>query len=228
SEKCINGTAIYRTNSNKEEFRELTYKDFVTQKSLITELEKNSIALMVGRYVFEDTEYLTLIQTVPISTFNNGIEITLDDLPYLSSLLLFSAPVIPNSTFPITNLIGAKKMLHIIATDIEWNYVSNEQTSNNLNKAKAKAQGDINNHLEGIEEKYAKLNSFPSRKRQHANFLPASLSKTQKTELQNNNSKPQNDKSPTDNFLHAINQIKNTGTTFQNNNINNNHSTTSK
>ncbi|CAG8521042.1 5668_t:CDS:2, partial [Dentiscutata heterogama] len=196
---------------SQEEFKELTYKGFVTQESLITELEKNSIALMIGRY-------LTLIQTVPISISNDEIEITPDDLPYSSPLLLFSAPVISNSHFSnseFDNLkktvlsvigrlnIGAKKMLHIIATDIEWNYVGNEQISDNLNKEKAKAQGDINNYLEGIKEKYAKLNSFPSRKRQCTNFPPPSPSKTQKTEPQNNNSNPQNNKSPTDNFLHA-------------------------
>ncbi|CAG8676097.1 1471_t:CDS:2 [Dentiscutata erythropus] len=232
SEKCVYGNAVYRTNSNKEKFRKLTYKGFITQESLITELEKNSIALIIGRYVFKDTEYLKPYQFPPPMT----IEITPDDLLYLSSLLLFFASIISNTHFSnnefgkksfmlskklyngITgyknietkmivsytnqnsqyntlkdNLkktvlavigrlkIGTKKMLHIIATDIEWNYVSNKQTSDNLNKAKAKAQGDINDYLESIEEKYTKLNSSSSRKRQHSNLPPTSLSKAQKT-----------------------------------------------
>ncbi|CAG8612817.1 13979_t:CDS:2 [Dentiscutata erythropus] len=280
SEKCIHGNAIYRTNNNEPEFRELTYKGFITQDSLIADLEKNSIALMIGRYVFEDAEYLTLIQTVPISTSTDDVEITPDDLPYTSPLLLFSAPVVPNSHFSnnefgreslmlskklyngvtghkniesevivsYTNQngrynalkdnlkktvlsvigslkIGAKKMLHIIATDIEWNYAGNEQTSDNSNKGKAKAQNDLNNHLESIEEKYTKLNS-PSKKRQRTNLPTPLPSKTQKTdpqnEPQNNTSKPPNNKSLNDNFLQAVSQIKNTGTGLQNNIINNN------
>ncbi|CAG8770753.1 6772_t:CDS:1, partial [Dentiscutata heterogama] len=48
--------------------------------------------------------------------------------------------------------IGAKKILYIIAIDIELNYTGNKQTSNNLNKKKAKAQDDINDYLEDIEE----------------------------------------------------------------------------
>ncbi|CAG8548270.1 8946_t:CDS:1, partial [Racocetra fulgida] len=58
SDKYIHGNALYRTTNPETEFRELTYKGFITtQESLITELEKNSIVLMVGRYVLEDTEY---------------------------------------------------------------------------------------------------------------------------------------------------------------------------
>ncbi|CAG8761343.1 42493_t:CDS:2, partial [Gigaspora margarita] len=230
SEKCIYGNAIYR--SNEQEFRELTYKGFVTQESLITELEKNSIVLMVGRYMLEDTEYLTLIQTVPISTSSNEIEITSDDLPYTPPLLLFSVPVIPNSYFSnneygreslmlykklYNGITGYKnieskvkdwyqKMLYIIALDIEWNYAGNEQTSDNSNKGKTKAQIDINNHLESIEERYAN-----SRKKQRTNLLPSSPSKPQKTDPQPNNSTPQNNKSLAKKFLQAVDQIKNAG-----------------
>ncbi|CAG8699293.1 27505_t:CDS:2 [Dentiscutata erythropus] len=271
SETCIHRNAVYRTNSNKEEFRKLTYKGFIIQEFLITELEKNFIALMIGRY-------LTLIKTIPISTSNDEIKITPGDLLYSSLLLLFSASVIPNTHFSnnkfgkeslmlskklyngatsyknieteiivsYTNQnsqynvlkdnlkktvlsvirrlkIGAKKMLHIIATDIKWNYASNEQTSDNSNKVKAKAQGDINDHLESIKEKYTKLNSFSSKKKQCSNLLPTSSSKVQKTDPQSNNSKTQNDKSLANNFLQAIGQIKNIGTGPQNNIINNNN-----
>ncbi|CAG8529715.1 20166_t:CDS:2, partial [Racocetra fulgida] len=45
------------------------------------------------------------------------------------------------------------------------------------------------------------------------------------TDPQNNISKPQNDKSPTDNFLQAVAQIRNTGE-LQNNITDNSHPTT--
>ncbi|CAG8757995.1 23707_t:CDS:2 [Dentiscutata erythropus] len=187
-------SAIYR--SNEEEFRELTYKDFITQKFLITKLEKNSIVLIIGRYVFEDAKYLTLVQTVLISTSSDEIEITPDDLSYSSSLLLFSASVISNfhfsnSEFGRESLMLSKKLYNGITgyKNIESeviNYASNEQTSNNTNKEKAKAQSDINDHLE--EKNNTQI------------LLPTSPSKPQKTEPQKNNPKLQNNKSTTDNF----------------------------
>ncbi|CAG8604132.1 39340_t:CDS:2 [Gigaspora margarita] len=54
---------------------------------------------MVGCYVFKDAEYLTLVQTIPISTSTDEIEITPDNLPHSLPLLLYSAPVISNSYF---------------------------------------------------------------------------------------------------------------------------------
>ncbi|RIB26565.1 hypothetical protein C2G38_2266581 [Gigaspora rosea] len=270
SEKCIHGSAIYRTTNDEEEFRELTYKEFIaSQEPLITALETNSIVLM-----------LTLVQTIPISTSTDEIEITPDNLPHSPPLLLYSAPVVSNSYFSdnefgresfmlskklyngvtgyknieseviifYTNQtnrydtlknnlkktvlsvigrfkVGTRKMHHIIAFDIEWNYAGAEQSSNNSNKGKAKAQDDINNHLENIEEKYAKLSS-PSRKRRGTNLLPTSSSKTQRTSSEPRNDKPQpdkpqpdnsknnnpqNDKPQVNNLLNAISQIKNTG-----------------
>ncbi|CAG8830816.1 23141_t:CDS:2, partial [Racocetra persica] len=55
------------------------------------------------------------------------------------------------------------------------NYASNEQSSDTPTKGKKKAQNNINNYLETIEEKYAKLNSSPSRKRKPT-LLTASFS----------------------------------------------------
>ncbi|CAG8783222.1 6748_t:CDS:2 [Gigaspora margarita] len=66
------------------------------------------------------------------------------------------------------------------------------------------AQTDINNHLKSIEERYTN-----SRKRQQTNLSSSSLSKLQKTDSQPNNSTSQNNKSPAEKFLQAVNQIKN-------------------
>ncbi|CAG8751897.1 9280_t:CDS:2, partial [Dentiscutata erythropus] len=133
---------------------------------------------MIRRYVLEDAEYLTLVQTILISTSNDEIEITPDDLPYSSSLLLFFAPVVSNTHFSNNkfgreSLMLSKKLYNgvtghkNIETEIivsytnqngrynalkdnlkKTNYASNEQTSNNSNKAKAKAQSDINDYFE--------------------------------------------------------------------------------
>ncbi|CAG8727781.1 26084_t:CDS:2, partial [Racocetra persica] len=61
------------------------------------------------------------------------------------------------------------------------NYASNEQSPETSNKEKGKAQNNINNYLDTIKEKYAKLSSSPSRKRQQSNLLTTSFfSKAQK------------------------------------------------
>ncbi|CAG8732674.1 7315_t:CDS:1, partial [Racocetra persica] len=104
------------------------------------------------------------------------------------------------------------------------NYAGHEQTFDNLNKRKAKAQNDLNNYLESIKKKYTKLNSSLFRKRQRPSLLPSSSSKAKKTNLQNNNSTPQTDNSLTNNFLQAIAQIRNTEIELQNN-INNDQPT---
>ncbi|CAG8695058.1 4645_t:CDS:2, partial [Racocetra persica] len=110
SKKYVHGNAAYRTNNNEEEFRELTYKRFIaSQKSLITELEKNFIVLIVGRYILEDTEYLTLIQTIPIS-ISDKIKLTSDNLSHGPLLLFYSAPVVSNSYF-LDNEHGIESLL---------------------------------------------------------------------------------------------------------------------
>ncbi|CAG8816443.1 30849_t:CDS:2 [Gigaspora margarita] len=198
NKKCIHESAIYRTNNDEEEFRELTYKRFIaSQEPLITTLETNSIVLIVGCYVFQDTEYLTLVQTIPISTSTDEIEITSDNLSNSLPLLLYSVSIVFNSYFSDNEF----------ASDIEWNYAGTEQFFNNSNKEKAKAQDDINNHLK------------------KTNLLPTSSSKTQRTlfEPQNDKLQPdnhknnnsQNDKPQINNLLNAISQIKNTGSQSQ-------------
>ncbi|CAG8845037.1 20184_t:CDS:2, partial [Racocetra persica] len=56
------------------------------------------------------------------------------------------------------------------------NYASNEQSPQTSNKEKGKAQNNINNHLDTIEENYAKLSSSSSRKRKQSNLLTTSFS----------------------------------------------------
>ncbi|RIB03779.1 hypothetical protein C2G38_2224080 [Gigaspora rosea] len=98
NEKFLTGSALYHVSNKEDEFRQFNYKGFTaTPETLIENFEKNSIVLMIGCYVYEDTEYLTLIQTVPISSSTNDDTLLPEDLPYTSPLLLFSAPVLHNS-----------------------------------------------------------------------------------------------------------------------------------
>ncbi|CAG8746129.1 5093_t:CDS:2, partial [Dentiscutata heterogama] len=76
---------------------EITFKSFTRNSdSLVTSFEKNSIVLMVGHYVCEDNS---------VSTFYSDDEYTLtqENLPNLSPLLLYSAPVVPNLYIPDNN-----------------------------------------------------------------------------------------------------------------------------
>ncbi|RIB13498.1 hypothetical protein C2G38_2197726 [Gigaspora rosea] len=190
------------TNNDKEEFRELTYKGFIAdQEPLITALETNSIVLMVGRYVFEDTEYFTLVQTVPIFTSTNEIEITPDDLPHSPPLLLYSAPVVSNFYF----------------SDKEFgreNFMLSKKLYNGVT-------GHKNIESELLEDLKSEQGKSSSRKRKETNLLPTSFSKTQRTSSKPQNNKPQsdnpknnntqNDKPQINNLLNAIFQIKDTG-----------------
>jgi len=60
SQKCISGNAVYRVNESDNDFREIEFKGYNTSpESMVSELEKGSIALIVGRYVYEDMEYVS-------------------------------------------------------------------------------------------------------------------------------------------------------------------------
>ncbi|RIB02240.1 hypothetical protein C2G38_2228372 [Gigaspora rosea] len=79
-------------------------------ESLITNFEKNSIVLMIGRYVFhEKIEYISLIQTVPIF-FQADSSCTPEDLSYAFSLLIYSAPAVTNS-YKSNNNIGRQSFM---------------------------------------------------------------------------------------------------------------------
>ncbi|CAG8833638.1 8313_t:CDS:2, partial [Gigaspora margarita] len=69
----------------------ITFKSFTDNtESLVTSLEKSSIALIIKRYV-------ALIQTVPVLFSNTEYAFTSADLSYSSPLLFFSASVVQSS-----------------------------------------------------------------------------------------------------------------------------------
>ncbi|KAF0545614.1 hypothetical protein F8M41_002122 [Gigaspora margarita] len=59
-DKYVSGTGLYCIGNDVDAFREITFKGFTgNAESLVTPLEKNSIALVIGRYVYEEnTEYV--------------------------------------------------------------------------------------------------------------------------------------------------------------------------
>lgn len=67
SDKYIAGNAIYHITNDNDEFREITFRGLIgNSELLIMTFERNIILLIVGHYVYEDAEYLTLVQMVPI------------------------------------------------------------------------------------------------------------------------------------------------------------------
>ncbi|KAF0437172.1 hypothetical protein F8M41_004474 [Gigaspora margarita] len=178
---------------------------------------------MIGRYTYKDAEYVTLVQTVPISSSEEDYVLTPEDLLSSSPLLIYSAAVVADSYIPdnqggresfmmarqlynrVTNnrnveskvivsyknennrynamknnlkktvlsvigclKIGSKKFSHILASDIEWTYVSNEPSpSSTTTYAKGISEVEFDKDLDGIEEKYATLTSQVPQKRQN-------------------------------------------------------------
>ncbi|RIB25434.1 hypothetical protein C2G38_2031075 [Gigaspora rosea] len=101
SDKCISGTALYRINHNVNKFREIMFKGFTaSSESLVVPFEKNSIILLIRRYAYENTEYVTLVQTVLISSSEGDYVLTPEDLPSSSPLLIYSAAVVADSYIP--------------------------------------------------------------------------------------------------------------------------------
>ncbi|CAG8794445.1 3724_t:CDS:2, partial [Dentiscutata erythropus] len=163
NDKFVTGSALYRVTDDEDEFRKITYKGFTSNsKSLIANFEKNSI--------------ICLVQTVPISSSNNDFTLTPEDLPYTFPLLLYSAPAVTNSyksndnigrqSFIQFKLSPQSKIPHIISSEIEWSYTSNEAQSSTLSQnEKLKVCKDFNSQLNLIEEQYTAANSQASNKR---------------------------------------------------------------
>ncbi|RIB15020.1 hypothetical protein C2G38_2193396 [Gigaspora rosea] len=98
NDKFTTGTALYRTTDEEDDFREFTYKGFTrSTDSLIIEFEKNSIVLMIGRYVYHNNaEFLGFIQTIPVTSTSDST-CSYEDLPN-DFPLLFYASIEPKSS----------------------------------------------------------------------------------------------------------------------------------
>ncbi|CAG8495687.1 9882_t:CDS:2 [Dentiscutata heterogama] len=112
NDKFLTGTAVYRVTNDENEFRELTYKGFTgNSETLIIDFEKNSIVLMIGRYVYhQNSEYLSLIQTIPLSSPQHDSTCAPEDLPLAFPLLLYTAPAITNS-YKFNDTIGRQSFM---------------------------------------------------------------------------------------------------------------------
>ncbi|CAG8542927.1 940_t:CDS:2 [Acaulospora morrowiae] len=216
NEKSITGSALYREDAEKDNFKEIIYRGYIgNSDNLILEFGKNSVVLMVGRHVLEGSEYLTLTQSVPILISSSENKLTRESLPRASPLLLFSAPVVANSyqsdekglrdslmlsrklyngvnncknidsnvivsfnpSIPrysqiknhlkktIFSTLGRfrivkNNMVHILASEIEWNYPGNEFKSGT-------SEGSTEIQLEAVESRYGMIESTPSKRQQN-------------------------------------------------------------
>ncbi|RIB27450.1 hypothetical protein C2G38_2029369 [Gigaspora rosea] len=101
--------------------------------------------------------------------------------------------------------IGSKKFPHILASNIEWTYVSNEPlpSSTTIN-AKGISEIEFDEDLNGIEEKYATLTSQVPQKRQNTKY---------NLNLHNSNNKRSSNKTTSINLVDVISQVQK-GTSF--------------
>ncbi|CAG8764086.1 5552_t:CDS:2, partial [Racocetra persica] len=150
---------------------------------------------------------VTLIQAILISYFPNDTSIIPEDLSYSFSLMIYSAAAVTNS-FQSNDEVGRhsfmmfRRLYNRVTSkkNIESNvinYVSNineSQTSSSSNKGKEKLCDKLDNQLDLIEEKYAKMDTQSSKKRKLNNYIPKP--------------KPQKDESSSTNFTDTISQIK--------------------
>ncbi|CAG8610698.1 18932_t:CDS:2 [Gigaspora margarita] len=169
NDKCISRTALYRINHNVNKFKEVT-----------------------------------LVQTVLISSSKGDYVLTLEDLPSSSLLIIYSATVVADSYIPDNqggreSFMMARQLYNGI-TNNRNTYVSNNLLpSSTTTNAKGISEVEFNEHLDGIEEKYATLISHVPQKRQNT---------SQNVNLRNSNNKYSNNKNTSLNFVDIISQVQ--------------------
>ncbi|CAG8816550.1 630_t:CDS:2, partial [Gigaspora margarita] len=96
--------------------------------------------------------------------------------------------------------ISSKKFLHILASDIEWTYVSNDPLpSSTTTNVKEISEVEFDEYLDGIEEKYAILTLQILQKKQNTR---------QNINLCTSNNKWSNNKTISLNFVDIISQVQ--------------------
>ncbi|CAG8590786.1 11362_t:CDS:2, partial [Dentiscutata heterogama] len=196
--KFVSGSTLYRIKDTEKAFREIIYKGFTgSSETLIKEFKSNFIILMIGQYVYnKNVKYVNY--TYSISYFLDDLTIKAENFPYSYLLLIYFALAMTNSyqtndengwynslkenlkktvilVIERFKISLYKKTPHIIVSDIEWNYAENNsksQASSSSNNRKSKPCGDLDDQLELIEEKYAKIEAQSSKKRKFSNFTP--------------------------------------------------------
>ncbi|CAG8528395.1 6851_t:CDS:2 [Racocetra fulgida] len=91
--KFTSGTAIYRAGD--DEFVEYKFKAFRSEHTpLIEEIWKKTIALIVGRFAFENNQLnVTINQYIPLNVCSLGDDPTIYDLPIAPAFGFFTAPI---------------------------------------------------------------------------------------------------------------------------------------
>ncbi|CAG8681759.1 15894_t:CDS:2 [Dentiscutata heterogama] len=225
NDNYITGTAIYRINDNTDKFREITFKGFPRNSdSLVTPFEKNSIILMVGHYVYEDN--VTIIQSVPVSYSDDEYTLTQEDLPNSSPLLLYSAPLVPNSYISDNN--GGRESF-MLARRLYNRVTNNKQIDSKV----IVLYLNENNRYNALKNNL-KRTTYPTSDPQTSNTSSSRTTssqgeldtqlenieekyaaltsqfpqKRQRINLQNSSFKPQNDKTTSPNFIEVISRIQ--------------------
>ncbi|CAG8666275.1 27321_t:CDS:2 [Gigaspora margarita] len=161
TDNFINRTALYQVAINNDQLSELTFKGYTSNPdSLVISFEKNAIVLM-----------LSLVQATPVlSPDPNYIPTSMifhHLYLYLFILLCLEKQSSEDSAFCCRKIkISSNNIPHIIASEIEWTYLSEGQSPSACNKSNSHSREDLDLHFDSIEKKYAFLNSTPFQKKQ--------------------------------------------------------------
>ncbi|CAG8535879.1 445_t:CDS:2 [Gigaspora margarita] len=189
TDNFINKTALFRVAINNDQLSELTFKGYTgNPDSLVIPFEKNTIILMVGRYMYEDKEHLSLVQATPVLSPDPNYIPTSNDLLLSLPLLIYSAMPVSGSYFSDSNsgrksfmlarrlyngITGTKNISSKVIVSYRnenkcYNatYFSEGQSPSACDKSNSHSCEDLDLHLDSIEKKYAFLNSTLFQKKQ--------------------------------------------------------------
>ncbi|CAG8601900.1 31489_t:CDS:2 [Gigaspora margarita] len=194
-DKYIAGSASYRTNIHDDDFREITFKGFTdffsSSRSILppdavyiptpADLPSSLPLLLCSATAVQDSylsssnggrESFVLAQHLYNAVTSNKNVSSKVIVSYKNKNKRYDA-VKNNLQKSVVSVVGRLKVgstniPHIIASDIEWTYVSNYHSMLSPDKGKSYSRDSLDSQLNDIEEKYASLTSSPSLKKPNA------------------------------------------------------------
>ncbi|CAG8763931.1 34141_t:CDS:2, partial [Gigaspora margarita] len=194
SDKYISGTALYRIDNDVDAFREITFKDCfnpnytasVVQGSYCPDNEGGRESFILTRRLYNgvtNNKHVPSNVIVSYANENNWYNAIKNNLQKTVLSVIGRLK------------IGSSRVPYIVASDIEWTYLTNEsQSSSSSSKEKSRSREELDTQLDNIEKKYATLFSQP-------------LQKKPKLSLHSTSAKKSNNSSVSVNFLNIVSQV---------------------
>ncbi|CAG8589040.1 17994_t:CDS:2 [Gigaspora rosea] len=181
SDKICHGSAVYRTGI--EEFVEYKFKAFgFSETTLVEEVEKGSISMIIGRFVYITAEKelnVTIEQNTPLHVQTMNEFASIYDLPVSPAFGIFTAAVQDPSTpegenagrhasvaeatekHPIFSVVGElvtlKNNACILCDVVEWTYTNQGNSKTMGDKNPTKSRKTRNQELEKLADKFDTL-----------------------------------------------------------------------